>query len=293
MHHAFTRLKGERKMTNTTKSTKDKVAVDTATAADEKAFVVGDLATLTAITQASLDVRREIKALVAAKDEWESNAYRTSNEQLYTLLQKCYGFYKLICSDSAKAKKRVNDIDAYLESVHKYKASTSTHTLSKIVKAVFGADRRRVSAYSIALRAAHAANTSVADIPQFIRNSGGVEELRLAKSPNAKTAKQKAEAAQQTVDKQVIANIKIELEPENLDPAKVGTQHVLIVTQRADGAFDINALVSASSAVNAALAALYNQVKSQLTETETLTKQTRDDLAQSQRIEDAALSVLQ
>ena len=32
--------------------------------------------------------------LVLERESWEVNAFRTSNEQLYVLLQKCYQLYK-------------------------------------------------------------------------------------------------------------------------------------------------------------------------------------------------------
>lgn len=94
--------------------------------------------------------------LIAEKDAWFNNAYKTSNDQLYALLAKCYGFYEQLKTgeDSAKLRK---ELDAYITEKY-YKFSAGSHTLTKIVKCVFGADRRRVSAYSIVLRTALAKN---------------------------------------------------------------------------------------------------------------------------------------
>ena len=127
-----------------------------------------------------------------------------------------------MCASADTAKQLKADVERCLAEMGA-RYTDSSHTLTKIVKCVFGADRRRVSAYSIALRAALAAKIPTADIPQYIRNSGGVEELRLAKSPNAKTPKQKALAAAQTVDQTVIANVTLALPAETFDAAKVGT----------------------------------------------------------------------
>lgn len=151
-------------------------------------------------------------------------------------------------------------VDATLKA-QGFKLSDSVHTITKIVKCVFGADRRRVSAYSIALRAALAAKVSAKDLPTFIRAQGGVEELRLSQSPNAMTPKRKAEAAAQVIANSVLGSVKIKGISTQLDAAMLGCQHVLIVTQEANGAFTINALVSAPSAVNAALAAFHTQQK--------------------------------
>jgi hypothetical protein len=207
-------------------------------------------------TSASLALAK----IIAEKQIWEANAFKASNDQLYTILQRCYTLYSVMTANRDAAR----DLRDALEAARKkagWTVSDSAHTLTKIVKCVFGADRRRVSAYSIALRAALAAKVSPKDLPEFIRAQGGVEELRLSQSPNAMTPKRKAEAAAQVITNSELGSVKIKDISTQLDAAKVGCQHVLIVTQEADGAFTINALVSASSAVIAALAAFHSQQK--------------------------------
>lgn len=252
-------------MSTTITATPANVVVDaTELVNDANTVVLHDMSAFIAATQQlAVNPYAELTALVAEKQDWEANAYRTSNEQLYRLLQKCYALYKLICSQPAKAKALVEEVDRFI-SESGSSINASTHTLSKIVKCVFGADRRRVSAYSLALQTALAADVRVADIPDYIRNAGGVEELRLAKSPNAMTAKGKAQTAAYAVVNSEMGHIKLDALSQKLDGAKVGTQHVLIVTQGVDGAFTINALVSAPAAVNAALAAYYTANKKQL-----------------------------
>jgi hypothetical protein len=281
-------------MSNIISTVTANVVVDATTVvADANTVVLHDIAAVNPATkQPSFNAYKELEALANAKNDWEHNAYRTSNDQLYGLLQKCYGLYKLICKDPANAKARIGEIDAYLKSEHNAQLSASAHTITKIVKAVFGADRRRVSAYSIALRAALDAKIAVDKIPLYIRENGGVEELRLAKSPNAKSPKQKAEDAKSTVDKSVLAKLNVDALSEKLDPAKVGTRHVLIVTQGADGALNINAVVSATSAVNAALAAYYTQNKVEAAAAAKDSKAESDDAAQAKRIEEAAVAAL-
>ena len=83
------------------------------------------------------------------------------------------------------------------------------------------------------------------------------------------------------------------LPADTFDAAKVGTQHVLIVTQRADGTYDANALLSAPSAVNAALAAFYSQNKATAAIAEVVDKQVRQDNALNDAINTAAQAVLQ
>jgi hypothetical protein len=146
-------------------------------------------------------------------------------------------------------------------SVKGYTFTKSTHSLTKIIKCVFGFDRRRVSTYSIVLRSALAKGVVVVDVAEFIRNQGGVEEIRLAKSPNAMSPKQKAQIAISSV---VVNNIGVFKSPTlsgMLDAGKIGANTVLIGTWQADGSVVIRAVVESDTALNAALTSHYSSIK--------------------------------
>lgn len=198
--------------------------------------------------------------LIAEKDAWFTNAYKTSNDQLYALLAKCYGFYEQLKAGDDAAKMR-KELDAYIKDKN-YKFSPGSHTLTKIVKCVFGADRRRVSAYSIVLRTALSNKLQVADIAGFIRDSGGVEEVRLAKSPNAMSPKQKAEAGASTLTAATIVNVTAPAFKESLDAGNIGKPVVLLGTWNADGSISVHTFTDSAGAVNAALVVHFAQVKS-------------------------------
>ena len=208
------------------------------------------------------DIRTAIEGLMMEREQWQDNAYRTSNEQLYGLLQKCFALYKELSGESAEAATQRSALRDYINS-KAYKFASGTHTIVKIVKCVFGADRRRVSAYGIVLRAALAQNVNTLDIPQFIRDAGGVEELRLAKAPNAKTASQKAAIASQTV---VVNNLGVvssaTLSGYFTDTAKAGSNVVLIGAWQSDGSVVVRAVVEGETALNTALASHYSKIKS-------------------------------
>jgi len=212
------------------------------------------------VIKSSKSAAAVLNDLIAEKDAWFTNAYKTSNDQLYALLAKCYGFYEQLKTGDDAAKLR-KELDAYIEE-KKYKFSAGSHTLTKIVKCVFGADRRRVSAYSIVLRTAMAKQLKVADIANFIRESGGVEEVRLAKSPNAMTAKQKAEAGASTLTSKTIVNVTAPAFKEALDAGNIGKPVVLIGTWNADGSISVHSFSNSAGAVNAALVVQFAQVKS-------------------------------
>ncbi len=208
--------------------------------------------------QAFVGTRKHIEQLVFEREIWEQNAYRTSNEQLYALLASCYQLYKLMepsTGDAALLRQSVNDYINTKGLVF----TKGTHTLAKIVKCVFGADRRRVSAYSIVLRHALAKGLSADQIPSFIRDNGGVEEIRLHKAANAMTPKQKAEQARAAV----AANNYGVLESKKLqemvqgDVGKRGKHVVLIGTFDDDGNVVVNAAIESDGVLNAALASYY------------------------------------
>ena len=238
------------------------VAASTTIAATAQTVVPNDTTVTSeqAIT-AIKDIRTAIDTLVTERMYWQDNAYRTSNDQLYGLLQKCFALYKELSGSSAEAAAHRNALRDYIN-LQGYKFSSGTHTIVKIVKCVFGADRRRVSAYGIVLRAALTENVSELDIPQFIRNAGGVEELRLAKAPNAKTAAQKAAIAGQTV---VVNNLGVVASPTLSgyfsDAAKAGANVVLVGTWQSDGSVIVRAVVEGETAINTALASHYSKIK--------------------------------
>ncbi len=208
--------------------------------------------------QAVMGVRNYIQQLVFEREHWEQNAYRTSNEQLYALLASCYQLYKLMepsTGDAALLRQSVNDYINTKGLVF----TKGTHTLAKIVKCVFGADRRRVSAYSIVLRHALAKGLSADQIPSFIRDNGGVEEIRLHKTANAMTPKQKAEQARAAVaaNNYGLFESKKLQEMVQADVGKRGKQVVLIGTFDDDGKVVVNAAIESDGVLNAALASYY------------------------------------
>ena len=208
---------------------------------------------------------RLIETLVSDKANWEQTAFKTSNDMLYSLLQRCYGYYVTMSQDDIDGKAARDGLKAYIKK-HSISFKDSTHNITKIVKCVFGADRRRVSAYSIALRSAYAANTKPLEVVDFIIKNGGVEEIRLAKSKTALTQQQKIAHAKSSISDKVLFKVKSPELTQGLDTSKVGEKVVLIATQGADGELSINALISSEAASKAALAAYYSKVRKELIE---------------------------
>jgi hypothetical protein len=216
--------------------------------------------TVTASAQAVVNVRQHFEQLVAEREAWQDNAYRASNDQLYALLQKCYATYKAMSMDTAEAKALRSALTDYIN-LKGLKFNSGTHTIVKIVKCVFGADRRRVSAYGIVLRRALSESVSVLDIPTYIRDHGGVEEIRLARAPNAMTAKQKATVAAEAVKAETLGVFASAALGAKLDAGNIGKAVVLVGTWQADGSVIVRTVVQNDTAVNMALASYYSAHK--------------------------------
>lgn len=202
-----------------------------------------------------------LEQLVAEKEAWFNNAYRTSNDQLYALLAKCYDFYFQL-KESENGKKLREGFDEHINAKG-YTFSSGSHTLVKIVKCVFGADRRRVSAYGIVLRTALQKNLPSDQVAAFIAESGGVEEIRLARAPNAMTGKQKAEVSAQCLNSRVLTVVKSLALEQMLDAGNIGKPVVLVGTWQSDGSIAVHACTNASGAVNAALISQYAATKAE------------------------------
>ena len=203
-----------------------------------------------------------IEQLAADRKAWQEGAFRTSNEQLYVILRDCYKMYLDMCKDTAASKLLRETLARYIAE-NKISVKDSAHTLVKIVRCVFGNDRRRVSAYGIVLRAAYAAKVIAEDLPAYIRDNGGVEEVRLAKSPSYVSPKGKAEVAANWLADVNLATVKSDALSVKLDAANIGSKHVLVVTQQADGSLTANAFISSQSVVTSALSAFYSEHKQQ------------------------------
>ena len=228
-----------------------------------------------------------IDQLVAERKAWQEGAFRTSNEQLYKLLQNCYSLYVDMCGNKQSSGLLRDTLVKYIAE-NKISVKDSAHTMTKIVRCVFGNDRRRVSAYSIALRAAFSADIKAEKLPDYIRDNGGVEELRLGKSPSYVSPKAKAEVATGWLSDANLAVVKSDALAKQLDAANVDSQHVLIVTQKADGSLIANAFVSNQSVVTSALAAYYAANKTSKQVEKSAADTAKSDAGLSEAINQAA-----
>lgn len=200
-----------------------------------------------------------LSAISAERENWEANAYRTSNLELYNILQQCYALDWEMNHTLYIAKDVREGIKEYASKMG-FSFKDGTPMMNRIVRCVFGnVVRSRISTYATVLKEAKKQNIAIADIPSFIENAGGVQEIRLSKSKNFVSSKQKIERISQTAFDDVLAVAKSPALTKLATSEHVDEQCLLLATQQADGTFAINALVRGTGVVNAALVALYGQ----------------------------------
>ncbi len=204
------------------------------------------------------DIRDRLSGLAVDAANWDATVYKTANEGLYALMQRCYELYKEL----------TNTADIYLkykkQGLEKHLGANGMSAYNdkplgqRIIRCVFGdRDRRRISTYNVALRVMIAESWEVAEVPAKIAERGGVQEMSVARKPGAMTAKQKADSVAAVVQETALAKVKTAETDAYVDAAKIGEKYAAVLTQEADGTFTINCIVDNGAAVNAALAAYY------------------------------------
>lgn len=204
-----------------------------------------------------------IEQLVIQQEVWADGAFKNSNDLLYELLAQCLASYEAMCATTEEGSKLRGQLNSYID-LKGIALNKKSHTLIKIVKCVFGVNKRRVSAYSLVLRTALQKDIKSRDLANFIRENGGVEEIRLAKNGTVLTVTQKAMVATSAVKLTELAKFESEAIAKQLDAANIGQQIVFVATQLADGKFIVNAVTNSTTAVNATLAAYYTANKKQI-----------------------------
>lgn len=200
---------------------------------------------------------QEIILLVEEQDKWLHGVHHTANEQLYLILQRCYHLYQLMSSDKSLSA----NLKAAIERHNRERnlgIDMNSHMMTNIIKVVFGADRRRASSYSTALRVALTEKVKVENIPQFMRDAGGVEEVRRSQTNGGDPKVDKIQEATNRTKDVSLAVIVSDQIASVLDCAAIGKKVVLLASQDVNGTLNVNAVVQSENVTKAVLTAIYN-----------------------------------
>ena len=201
----------------------------------------------------------ELKSLESARINWETVELAQSNNRLYGILKQAYSFYLVMKQDESKEvrKEKQEALDAFIaERGYVNSFGATTHDMTRVVKCVFGVDRRRVSAYSIALREALRQEVGAKDLIVFMQENGGVEQIRMG-GTKPLSATKRAELVKAEVSEAVISKVKFDAETVKANADWVDKQVVFVATYLPTGEFEVNAVVKHDGAVRTALAAYY------------------------------------
>ncbi|WP_353427256.1 hypothetical protein NHB34_08755 [Polynucleobacter sp. MWH-UH19D] len=209
----------------------------------------------------------ELRSMEAKRIYWEDGAFRTSNQALYQVLAECLVYSGELTVSMAKLRNAAL-ANFYKERGYKYKEDTPLVT--RVVRAVFGdIDRRRISTYSLVLRQAQKENISCNNLASWIEERGGIQEIRLSRSPSFISASQKASVGKMYFEgKPDLGVVQSEFLSVEADPGFIGQACVLLAEQQADGSFSVRAVIRNPSALNAAYSALYAKQKTSIAKAE-------------------------
>jgi phage-related protein len=229
----------------------------------------------------------QLKSLETARISWETTELAQSNNRLYSILQQAYSFYLVMTQDESKdvRKEKQAALDAFIEE-HGYTNSfgATTHDMTRVIKCVFGVNRRRVSAYSIALREALRQEVGAKDLIAFLEQNGGVEQIRMG-GTKPLSATKRAELVKAEVSEAVISTVKFDAEAVKANADWVDKQVVFVATYLPTGEFEVNAVVRHDGAVNNALAAYYTLAQAKKREEANALKKAEADAIAAQKSE--------
>ena len=202
---------------------------------------------------------QRLQSMETATRNWEATELAASNKRLYSILTDAYSDYQTLKGDPIKETRAqyATDLEQFIAE-RKYVFAPTSHDMTRVVKCVFGADRRRVSAYSIALREALRQDVTAKDLAEFIEQNGGVEQIRLG-GTKPLSAKVRAGKVKDEVLGAELGTIKFDARLVGVDADWADKQVVIVATYLPTGEFQANAVIRHDSAVNAALAAYYSK----------------------------------
>ena len=122
--------------------------------------------------------------LETARINWEEGSYKKSNDELYSILDRCLVLFQQIKDMTDGKRKAIKAIDGALVT-RGMKVQKNTSLVTKIVRYVFGDCGKRVFAYARVILAADANKPENQSLHAYIIAAGGVEEIRKAAQPGA------------------------------------------------------------------------------------------------------------
>ena len=131
------------------------------------------------------------------------------NDQLYALLGAIYS-YALQINESVLKDHILQRMRDRLESEHDVKTQANTPWLTTVLRFILPTDRQTAYTYSKVLQVAHDENLAAQELPNYIKERGGIAKITATKedAEAAKAVKTHKEAKTQMLRKILLANAK-------------------------------------------------------------------------------------
>ena len=192
-----------------------------------------------------------LDGLAAMRKTWESTDFKKANDGLYALLAECLSTYqsKFVDASDSDRKTLRTELKALLSAAG-VKVQRNTTTLTMFVRYVFGSDRKRAHGYAYVLTAALSHSKTAAELPTWIAECGGIEEIKriMVKSEEAKARAERVAVAECKVKAEVEQAIVTPIAQLNM--SLTGDYAVLLAKPQPDGTV---AIIGALPEVNEAL----------------------------------------
>ncbi|SDF82252.1 hypothetical protein [Thalassobaculum litoreum] len=116
---------------------------------------------------------REIRALQKQRKTWEDGLFKSSNKELYSILERCHTVLQQLREDRKLRKALTKALDDL-----GIPSRSNTSPELKVVRSVFGSENNRIYAYVRVLQTAKADLPNDQKFSDWIEEHGGVEEIR-------------------------------------------------------------------------------------------------------------------
>lgn len=124
-------------------------------------------------TNYKVQLEQTLDQISAARAVWEEGTLKSSNDELYAILERCFEIYKQMKEDTAK-RRSLNS----LLTDRNMKPRTSTSLGIKVIRYVFGKEGNREQAFARLLTIAYDLKPADQSLTSYIEQCGGVEEVR-------------------------------------------------------------------------------------------------------------------
>lgn len=188
------------------------------------------------------DIVKSLEHLSLVRENWEQTTFKKANESLYDLLAQCLEVFNAKFVNGTKADQHTlrQELITRLTALN-VKTQKNSPTLNLFVRFVFCSDRKRAHGYSYVLNAALSHDISSTQLPSWIAQEGGIEEIKrkMVQSEKAQAQQEKRKRARETAEEMIVeANIN-PLATLSIEGLHSNDLNILLAMGDANGDFNV------------------------------------------------------